>query len=342
MQLLEEITDSPLGPGANAFAPPLGLGNAHVQSVASRAPWHRRAVTAAAAGLVQAARPEIVDCGRGVRLQGFYSEPRGRPRGLVILLHGWEGCADSSYMLSLGTVLFDAGFAVFRLNFRDHGNTFALNEGLFHSCRVAEVVAAVRSVQACHPAPGLAIVGHSLGGNFAVRVALRAAAAGIALHRVIGICPVLRPRSTMRALEQGLWIYRQFFLRRWRRSLERKAALFPHAYDFGDLRRLRTLTETTDFFVRRYTGFPTLDDYLSGYALTGPVLEPLTVPTRLILSADDPVIPSADVALLARPSALTVEITARGGHCGYVDSYALRSWVDREVLRDLESILPPR
>jgi len=342
VQILEDITDSARAPGTRSFVPPPGLGSAHIQSIAARVPWYRRRVESAASGLLGAAQSEIVDCGSGVRLHGFYSEPRTPPRGLVVLLHGWEGCADSIYMLSLGAALFEARFAVFRLNFRDHGDTYALNEGLFHSCRVDEVVAAVRAVQARHPGPGLALVGHSLGGNFAARVALRAPAAGIAVDRVIGVCPVLRPQSTMRALEEGLWIYRQFFLQRWRQSLETKAALFPALYEFGDLRRLRTLTETTDFFVRRYTEFATLDEYLSGYALTGPRLEPLTVPTRLILAADDPVIPSADAALLARPPALTVDITRRGGHCGFVQGYALDSWADLEVLRDLEGIMPAR
>lgn len=342
MHILEDITDSARAPRPHSFVPPPGLANAHFQSVAARVPWYRRRVAGAASGLLDAARSEIVDCGGGIRLQGFYSEPRTPARGLVVLLHGWEGCADSVYMLSLGAALFEASFAVFRLNFRDHGDTFALNEGLFHSCRVDEVVAAVKAVQARHPAPGLAIVGHSLGGNFAARVGVRAPAAGIALDRVIGVCPVLQPQSTMRALEEGLWIYRQFFLRRWRQSLETKAALFPALYDFGDLSRLGTLTETTDFFVRRYTDFASLDEYLSGYALTGRRLEPLTVPTRLILAADDPVIPSADVARLARPRALTVEVTRRGGHCGFVQGYALDSWADLEVLRDLEASMPAR
>lgn len=316
------------------FDPPWGLRNAHFQSVASRAPWYRRAVRARAAGLLGSARAEIIDCGDGVRLHGYHSDP-GRPRGLVVLLHGWEGSADSVYILSLGAALFEAGFGVFRLNFRDHGNTHALNEDLFHSCRIDEVVNAVRRIHERHPAPWLALVGQSLGGNFAARVALRAPAAGIALDRVVAVCPVLKPQSTMRALEQGLWIYRRFFLERWRQSLTTKAALFPGRYGFGDLRSLPTLTETTDFFVRRYTEFPSLEDYLAGYALTGAALARLEVPTRIILARDDPVIPWTDVASLAQPTALAVDVVDRGGHCGFVEDYGLGTWVDREVVDDL-------
>ena len=47
----------------------------------------------------------LLDCGDGVTLQAFHSSPakRGREPGkrLAVLLHGWEGSADSTYLLSL-------------------------------------------------------------------------------------------------------------------------------------------------------------------------------------------------------------------------------------------------
>jgi predicted alpha/beta-fold hydrolase len=278
-----------------------------------------------------------VDGGDGVRLLGYYSPSTGGHRGLVILLHGWEGSADSSYVLSAGTRLFESGYSVFRLNFRDHGDTQALNEGLFHSCRIGEVVNAVKNIQARHAADRLFLVGQSLGGNFAMRVAVRARAAGISLSRVVAVCPVLQPQSTMQALERGPWIYRHYFLSQWRRSLRAKAAAFPQSYDFGSLERFRTLTETTNFFVHEYTEFSSLDDYLEGYAITGSVLAGLDVPTALIAARDDPVNPSRDLARLARPDTLAVTELPFGGHCGFVESYSLRSWVDERIRAELDN-----
>jgi predicted alpha/beta-fold hydrolase len=303
----------------------------------SKLPWRRRLVRTRAASLLASSEPEIVDGGNGVRLLGYYSPSPQAPRGLVVLLHGWEGSADSSYVLSVGTRLFESGYSIFRLNFRDHGNTEALNEDLFHSCRIDEVVNAVKNVYARHPAERLFIVGQSLGGNFGIRVAVRAQASGIALRRVVAVCPVLEPQNTMRALEQGLWIYRRYFLSRWRRSLRAKAVAFPDRYDFGSLERFRTLTETTAFFVREYTDFPSLDDYLEGYAITGSALAGLNVPTVVIAARDDPVIPSADLERLARVDALKLTQLPNGGHCGFVDTYSLRSWVDERIVAELES-----
>src|SRR5690606_15205527 len=319
------------------FAPPRALRHAHVQSLLGGWPLHERIARRRARTMLAVATPEILDCG-DARLLGYYSPSRERARGLVVLLHGWEGSVDSRYMLATGALAHRAGFDVFRLNFRDHGATHGLNERLFHSCRIDEVVAAVRRSGELHPARKTVLIGYSLGGNFALRVAVRAGGTGVSLDRVIAVCPVLCPRSTMTALENGLWIYRQHFLRRWRRSLLAKAAAFPELYDFGDLSRFRTLTATTEFFVHRYTEFGSLDAYLDGYSLTGDALAGLDVPARLIAARDDPVSPSADLARIARSPALEITLAPAGGHCGFIENLRLGSWLDGQLLAELDAL----
>ncbi|RBF42040.1 alpha/beta hydrolase, partial [Xanthomonas oryzae pv. oryzae] len=107
--------------------------------------------------------------------------PRGDapPRGTVLLLHGWEGSADSNYMCLTAARVLGLGYQVFRLNFRDHGGTHHLNVDLFHSDRIDEVVNAAGDLWRRFPAPQLLAAGYSLGGNFALRLALRAPAAGL-------------------------------------------------------------------------------------------------------------------------------------------------------------------
>jgi predicted alpha/beta-fold hydrolase len=328
------------------FEPPRLLRNAHVQSIAGSVGLKDRALRRKASRMLEAACDVVLELD-GVRLLGRYSAHDGPTRGggqcsregsarkLLIVLHGWEGSVDSPYVISLAGRAYNDGFDVFRLNFRDHGGTAALNEELFHSCRLDEVVAAVNEIARRYAAGKAFLVGFSLGGNFALRVAASGGAAS-RLAKVVAVCPVLRPASTMRALEEGLWLYRDHFLRRWRRSLAAKAAAFPHLYDFGDLRRFKTLTETTDFFVRRYTRFGDLEAYLNGYSLTGDVLAPLEIPSWLIAARDDPVIPSADLASIARSRALDVTLAPWGGHCGFLENFRLESWLDRTVLAALE------
>jgi predicted alpha/beta-fold hydrolase len=315
------------------FAPPPGLGNRHLQSALANASIRKWLVARRCRHVLATAQPEVLTATDGVRLLGQFNAHPEPSADLVILLHGWEGGAESHYMVSAATALLDAGFACFRLNLRDHGGTHHLNEELFHSCRISEVVDAVAQIQRLHPARRTYLVGFSLGGNFALRVGLRAPDAGLSLEKIVALCPVLSPHSTMHALEQGLWIYREYFLAKWRRSLYRKAVCFPSRYDFGDLRRFQTLTATTDFFVQHYTPFPDLTSYLDGYSIVGDTLSGLTVPAEIIASDDDPVIPEADLVKLASDANLSTTITAGGGHCGFLEDFALTTWMDREVVR---------
>ena len=323
---------------AEAFSPPRWLANPHLQSIVPSLPLLRPAVLRRCRTLLEASRPQILDCGDGVRLLGLHAsrESLGLPaaRRIVMLLHGWEGSADAMYVLALGQQLLERGFDVLRLNLRDHGDSHGLNPELFHSCRIEEVVGAVSRVQQLHPDKGLSLAGFSLGGNFFLRVGARAGEAGIDLERIVAVCPVLDPEHTLRRLETGLALYRSYFVLKWRRSLRRKQQAWPDRYDFSDILRLGTLTEMTEQLVCRYGGFPTLETYLQGYAVTGEALAGLAARTRIIASEDDPIIPAADLARLARVPALSITRTRHGGHCGYY-SGGEESWLAREIIETL-------
>jgi predicted alpha/beta-fold hydrolase len=321
---------APLSP----FLPPPLLRNADVQASLASSGFRRRRIEAAAAPLLAAAREELVECRDGARLQAWHTPPAGAGGRTVVLLHGWEGSARSVHVVSAATALWRRGFRVVRVNMRDHGDTHHLNRGIFHSCRLDEMIDAVRWVRERFPGDDLGLAGFSLGGNFALRIA---AAAGpeLRLRRAVAVCPVLDPAETMAALDRGPLIYRLYFLIKWRRSLERKAELFPDEYQFGSLRRFRSLTAMTDFFVTRYAGFPDLASYLQGYAVTGDRLAGLAVPSHLLLADDDPVIPPDTVARVAASPQLRIERSRFGGHCGFVQDFRLSTWLDDYLVATL-------
>ncbi|MGH8249629.1 MAG: YheT family hydrolase [Steroidobacteraceae bacterium] len=324
------------------FRPPAWLANRHLQSVLSSLPLRRAAVERRAAAVIAASRELVLDCGDGVRLMGWHAAPAAgstrAPARLAVLLHGWEGSSDSLYVLSIAQLLHERGLSVLRLNLRDHGGTHSLNRDLFHSCRLDEVVGAVRRLRALDPGSELALAGFSLGGNFCLRVGARAAEAGIRIARIVAVCPVLEPSTTLAALERGPSIYRQYFMMKWRRSLRAKQQSWPAVYDFGALLAEPSLTAMTGRMVLKYTDFPDLATYLRGYAITGSVLERLEAPTHIVASRDDPMILAHDLERLARSPSLRLTVTARGGHCGFMDAIGGPSWIDRlivdEMLRD--------
>ena len=324
------------------FAPPRLLDNPHLQSVLASHRLRRWLRRDRIGQLQREAERVVLDCGNGVRLQGFYNaSPRARPAGLVVLLHGWEGSALSTYLCNTAAALQQVGFATFRLEFRDHGDGQHLNEGLFHSCLIDEVVGAVRAIADRYPIRPLLLSGFSLGGNFTLRVALRAPAAGIPLAHAIAVCPVINPANAMTAMESSPWFYSQYFLLKWRRSLKLKQQAFPERYDFGPWMRGLGLRALTRELIVRHSEFRSLEDYLDGYSVAGDRLADLQVPTSILTSEDDPIIPVDDFRQLALPDHAELRIVRHGGHCGFLENWRLESWAERFLLATFEAAAPP-
>lgn len=333
--------------GASTFAPSFGLRNALVQTVlASKRPaakhWRKRGID-----LAPISTSHVLDCGDSVRLTGQYTpqpqSPIALPRALVVLIHGWEGSHDSAYLVSMACALHQAGYAVFRLNLRDHGGSHALNQAMFHSARMSEVLGAVRAIQALDEqtrAAKLAVIGFSLGGNFALRVGLHGWSAGLQPRLSIGISPAIHPRHTLEAIDNGPAVFQRYFLQKWLLTQQLKAEAWPGHYDFTSHRKLRNFIEMTQRFVEDYTEYDTLEAYFERYTLTPSAMMDSPSPLAIITAGDDSVVPIADFAgLSARGSMLHFEATDRGGHCGFIQDWRLNTWTETRVLELFERFI---
>ena len=314
------------------FEPHWPLRHANVQS--ALASWKPRNWARRNHRMARAAQQHVLDCGDGVRLMGLHSpQPPGHaPNGLAVLIHGWEGSHDSAYLFSLACTLFDAGYNVFRLNLRDHGGTHALNEELFHSARIAEVLGAVKAIGQLDATRPLFVVGFSLGGNFALRVGLRGAGHGVRPDLAVGICPAINPGATLKALDDGPRLFHTYFIKKWRTTLSAKAAAWPQRYDFSEQMAMDNFVAITRLFVERYTEYGTLDKYLAAYTLTPEILTASPAPLAIITAQDDPVVPFRDFTGLSDHPGLRFLAPKYGGHCGFVENFRLRSWAERRVL----------
>lgn len=263
------------------------------------------------------------------------------PKGHAVLIHGWEGASDSVYLVSLGTYLYRRGYTVSRLNLRDHGNTYHLNEGPFHGFLIHEVAEAVKQLCGLYgnDIPNV-LAGFSMGGNFALRVSGLAKRLNIPLKAVFAISPAVRPISTMQALAAGPKLYHHYFRKKWRKSLRAKQAAWPAIYNFEEVLGLNSLDEMTDYFVRE--GLLPVNDrttYLEGYRVDKDVIEQITVPTYILTAADDPVIPLADITALPDSKWVNTTVLKHGGHCGFINGKRLTSYADRWVFNTLQRIL---
>ncbi len=318
--------------------PPPLLRNRHVQSVLASSGLRRIAARRLAADLLRDAKELILDGGDNVRLQGFLTRQnaQAQSRGLAVLLHGWEGSVRSNYVLHTGGTLLREGFDVFRLNFRDHGDTHALNPGLFHSGLLDEVIRAIGDLHSRLPDRNLFLAGFSLGGNFTLRAAVRASQLGVNLHHAAAVCPLIHPHHGLAAIESAPWFYQQYFMLKWADSLRRKQNAFPQHYQFTTAELRSGVRQLTQTLVERHTPFDTLDHYLDVYSIAGDRLADARVPMSILTSSDDPIVPVEDFSNLTLPHGTRMEIAPFGGHCGFITDFRMHglaeNWIAQRFL----------
>lgn len=316
----------------NQFTPAIGLSNHHLQSIISSTGPRKWLEKKRCKQLLATAIKEVITTPQGVKLLGYLTKAPKSSKGLAILLHGWEGCSESLYMLSTGQKLLDQGYDVFRLNFRDHGGTQHLNKDLFNSVRIQEVIESVKYLCDKYGGSHNLLCGYSLGGNFCLRVANLAKQQELKLDQAIAICPLLHPPTTMEALNTGFPVYEKYFVKRWKNSLFKKLQHHSHL-TYGDaLSKLNSLDAMNDFFVVEHTGFESTQAYFEGYSILGDALQQLEIPTTIITSLDDPIIPAHQLNDLYDSPFLSIDLQDKGGHCAFIKNWKLESWVCDRVI----------
>ncbi len=321
------------------------LANPHIQSMLASSRLRKRLQRKQSRDLEKHQKTLLLDAGEGVRLHAYYSPqvsaekqttlPKNHAHSdkLVILIHGWEGSAQSTYLLSAASALYNEGFSVLRLHLRDHGPSAHLNEALFHAARLDEVCLAIKDAQNRLPSKKTYLVGFSLGGNFALRISLEARKKHIDLEHVVAISPVFSPEHTMQALAEGPSVYRRYFLKKWKRALLNKQYHFPDRYDFNTVLKSRNLNELTKDLVEKHTEFSSVDEYYRHYALDPMLFEQTPIKTDVILAADDPVIPFKHIDAFSCSENFRFRVFNHGGHCGFIQNWRFESWIDSELLR---------
>ena len=307
------------------FTPAVGLTNPNLQTIFSSA-IRKIIIPRTEAGFLNAGQEEIISVG-DVRLKIDRDNPQNKePLGLIMIIPGWLGHSKSSYVVSLAKKLVDARFEVVRITLRDHGETCHLNSGIFHSAETQEVVDLIKKLaedfRVRYPNQGgdltTGLVGFSMGGNFALRVALQ-----LPSVRTLAISPSLSPQKTIQKIENSQ-IYRPYFINKWRKIFRDKQRHFPDLYDFSYAMKQRSIITLTKYFIEEFTSFESVDSYCDAYDLCGSRLE--GVNAHILASLDDPVVPTSDIDEL--PPSVSRKMTKRGGHTAFIENWALESWSD--------------
>jgi uncharacterized protein len=310
-----------------SFNPSIFIRNRHIQSTLASSKLRISSKNI----LLHNSQEIIISTSDGSKLLSYLTR-HPDSQGLIIILHGWEGSSSSAYVLAAGNYFHKLGFSICRLNLRDHGESHHLNEGLFHGALLEETFDAVNQIAQMEGNKPLIIIGFSLGGNFALRIARKHTERPIQnLKHVFAISPPLNPYKTTLAIDTGYSFYRRYFLKKWKRSLKKKQMIFPQKYDFNEMLKAKTCMELTEKIMIYFPDFPSYRDYFSLYTLDNDFFQNFQIPVTAIISDDDPVISLEDYCQLKENKFFRITRQKFGGHCGFIDLFPFSCWHQEKI-----------
>lgn len=314
------------------FTPPKLLRNPHFMTLAA-AYWPR------SFPLLSAPTPRNFQVEPGSHIRGdCHWQPDAKKCPAMILVHGLEGSSDSNYMAGTAEKAFTAGFNVVRLNQRNCGATENLTPTLYNSGLSGDYRAVVRELIERDGLSEIFAVGFSMGGNLVLKMAGDMGTnAPAELRGVMAICPSLNLASCADAVAAPRnFIYQWHFVKRLKGRMRYKASLYPDLYVVDGMRGIRTVRGFDDAITAKYCGFESAADYYAKSS-AGRVAAEIRVPTLVLISQDDPMIPIEpfrDPALLGNPNIHVLE-TRYGGHCAYISKSGgpERFWAEMRIVQ---------
>jgi len=262
----------------------------------------------------------------------------------VVVLHGLEGSSRAPYVRRLLVALSRRGLSALALNFRGCSGEANRLPRLYHSGETGDLAAVVRRLAEERPGRPLAVAGFSLGGNVAAKWLGETGAAIPPQVRGGAVISVPFDLAACAAAIDGpgFWpfVYRERFLRMLRGKALAKARRFPSLLDAAALRRIRTFADFDERVTAPLHGFAGARDYWESSS-SGPWLAGVQVPLLALSAADDPMVPAASLPLAPGNPKVTLEVTAAGGHVGFVTGppWALRFHAERRAAEFLAGVL---
>ncbi len=237
----------------------------------------------------------------------------------LIVLHGLEGSAESSYARMLLQTAADRGWRAAVLHFRDCGDYRNRLPRRYHAGETNDIRFFLERLRTeGHQGPMMA-AGYSLGGNVLLKY-LGENGVSTPLDAAAAVSVPLNLHRSAEALSQGFSkLYQRHLLKRMKKAVSRKFDRYTAAFDWKRAMDASTFAEFDDAVTAPLHGFSGKDEYYDRCSSIT-YLKDIQRPTLIINSLDDPfttpdMIPSEDQL----SDCVTLEVSEHGGHVGFID-----------------------
>lgn len=261
--------------------------------------------------------------------------PGWRPgEPIAVLVHGLSGSHASRQVRRLARMFLARRVRSVRLDLRGAGQAALLARRSYHGGCSDDLRTALAEVHRWGPASPLLVLGVSLGGNIALKMAgemTEHPVPGLARIAALGP-PIDLERCAALLAQPHNRLYENVFLRDLMGELRQRQRNFPDLRPVRFPRRL-TMRLFDELYTAPTCGFADALDYYRR-ASSVPVLSRIGVPTLILTARDDPFIAVEPFEETKFPALVTLRIVPHGGHVGFLgwDGAGGFCWGERRMV----------
>ena len=265
---------------------------------------------------------------------------------VILSLHGLGGCHQSSYVRRLAWESTHRGWHSYRMDMRGAGDSGLESRFLYHAGRSDDVLCVLRYLRGKHPQATILLVGYSLGGAITLHLLsnLSSEASGL-LQGAIAVCPPLDLAACSENIRTGFnKIYDRTFAKiLWQCLLKRENAIRELGARMP-MTRPASLLEFDHQVTAPLGGYASAQAYYEMFSTLHQVNR-ITLPTLVIMSADDPLIPLHTSGAARWSPTTKLVVSEHGGHLGFIgrssdgSRYPTVRWLEHAIVESIEAHL---
>lgn len=253
---------------------------------------------------------------------------------IVIILHGLEGSIDSPYAKGMLRAISHQGWRGVLMHFRCCSGERNRLPRTYHSGETGDINTVVEALTMREPGVPLAALGFSLGGNVLLKWLGESGKSNL-LKAAIAVSVPFELDKSVDRINQGFSKLYQWYLLK---SLHDKVQWKFHGevapVTIPPLSTLHTIRDFDEAITAPLHGFTNAEEYYAKSSCRQ-YLRDIHVPTLLVQAKDDPFM-TIDLLPTARElsSAITLELTDKGGHVGFVSGalpWRAEYWLEKRV-----------
>ena len=239
--------------------------------------------------------------------------------GLVIIVHGLEGCSTSHYVLGVAKKALAKGMNSMRMNLRNCGGTMHLADSLYNAGMSGDVIEVARRAAEELGYEKIFLVGYSLGGNIVLKAASELACKNPDwLSGVCAVSPSVDLSFSVDQLAKGMnRIYEITFMRSLRQKIVEKSRIYPDKFKIELLKNVRTVRQFDDVYTAPDGGYDSAQHYYDTCSSLS-MIPAIKVPALIVTAKDDPLVPFSTFETIDLPQNVRILAPDHGGHGAFI------------------------